>query len=157
MQLDGKTKCSVCRAIHGTLPKRYVFVHEFDSALAVLAPSQYYRGRCELWLKVHHTELFQLPGTLREAFCHDAALLGKAMWNVFEPRKLNWEILGNTVPHLHCHIIPRYTWDPLPKRPIWENAQFKATERRYCARRIEKLAMAERLRAEIAMIERRRT
>lgn len=135
------------------MPLRYVFVHAFDSSLAVLAPNQYYRGRCELWLKAHHTELFLLPSEMRDAFAREAAVLGQAIASLLSPRKMNWEILGNTVPHLHCHVIPRYSWDPLPKRPIWENREFKKVERRHCMAREEKLTLSEQLRREIAAIE----
>jgi diadenosine tetraphosphate (Ap4A) HIT family hydrolase len=37
---------------------------------------------------------------------------------VFRPVKMNFEILGNAVPHLHCHIKPRYYGDPAPGKPI---------------------------------------
>jgi len=32
--------------------------------------------------------------------------------------KLNYEIHGNTVPHLHVHIFPRYVGDPFEGTPI---------------------------------------
>jgi len=31
------------------------------------------------------------------------------------------ELLGNSNPHLHWHIIPRYRSDPRCGRPIWED------------------------------------
>ena len=34
---------------------------------------------------------------------------------------MNYELLGNTVPHLHWHVVPRHDWDLNPKRPIWEH------------------------------------
>ena len=41
------------------------------------------------------------------------------MYNCFRPLKLNYEILGNVYPHLHCHIFPRYPDDPGVKDPVW--------------------------------------
>ena len=39
----------------------------------------------------------------------------------FKPVKLNYMTLGNTVPHLHTHVLPRYQDDPAPGGPIaWE-------------------------------------
>ena len=39
----------------------------------------------------------------------------------FDPVKLNYLTLGNTVPHLHTHVLPRYLDDPAPGGPIpWE-------------------------------------
>ncbi|MFL5929545.1 MAG: HIT domain-containing protein [Gaiellaceae bacterium] len=34
-----------------------------------------------------------------------------------DPAKLNLQILGNAVPHLHTHVVPRYLDDPEPERP----------------------------------------
>jgi diadenosine tetraphosphate (Ap4A) HIT family hydrolase len=31
---------------------------------------------------------------------------------------MNLQILGNAIPHLHCHLVPRYYGDPAPSRPI---------------------------------------
>lgn len=32
--------------------------------------------------------------------------------------KLNYEIHGNTIPHLHVHLLPRYKGDPFEDGPI---------------------------------------
>lgn len=31
---------------------------------------------------------------------------------------MNYNILGNVIPHLHTHILPRYFTDSAPNRPI---------------------------------------
>jgi diadenosine tetraphosphate (Ap4A) HIT family hydrolase len=36
----------------------------------------------------------------------------------FAPVKLNYDLLGNAVPHLHTHIVPRYADDPRPGWPF---------------------------------------
>jgi len=36
---------------------------------------------------------------------------------VYGAIKINYQILGNSVPHLHCHIQARYYGDPYPDRP----------------------------------------
>jgi diadenosine tetraphosphate (Ap4A) HIT family hydrolase len=35
------------------------------------------------------------------------------------PHKLNYELLGNQVPHLHWHLFPRYLDDPDRLHPVW--------------------------------------
>jgi diadenosine tetraphosphate (Ap4A) HIT family hydrolase len=35
-----------------------------------------------------------------------------------EPVKLTYDILGNSLPHLHTHVIPRYADDPKPGWPF---------------------------------------
>jgi diadenosine tetraphosphate (Ap4A) HIT family hydrolase len=39
--------------------------------------------------------------------------------SVTQPDHINVESLGNVVPHLHWHIIPRYVDDPRWGMPIW--------------------------------------
>jgi diadenosine tetraphosphate (Ap4A) HIT family hydrolase len=40
---------------------------------------------------------------------------------VFAPCHMNYQLLGNLVPHLHVHPVPRYLDDPAPGRPLpWE-------------------------------------
>jgi diadenosine tetraphosphate (Ap4A) HIT family hydrolase len=43
---------------------------------------------------------------------------GRAVRARFEPVKLNYMTRGNTVPHLHAHVLPRYRDDPAPGGPI---------------------------------------
>ena len=42
-----------------------------------------------------------------------------ALHRAFNPTKINYELLGNMVPHMHWHVVPRFTTDPLWPRPIW--------------------------------------
>jgi diadenosine tetraphosphate (Ap4A) HIT family hydrolase len=42
----------------------------------------------------------------------------RAIETVFEPVKMNYDILGNSVPHLHVHLVPRYADDPRPEWPF---------------------------------------
>jgi diadenosine tetraphosphate (Ap4A) HIT family hydrolase len=44
--------------------------------------------------------------------------VGRAIERVFGPVKMNYDILGNSVPHLHVHVIPRYADDPRPEWPF---------------------------------------
>jgi len=32
---------------------------------------------------------------------------------------MNYELLGNQVPHIHWHLVPRLRTDPDPQGPIW--------------------------------------
>lgn len=43
---------------------------------------------------------------------------GRAVERVFEPCHVNYLLLGNIVPHLHVHIVPRYLDDAEPERPL---------------------------------------
>jgi diadenosine tetraphosphate (Ap4A) HIT family hydrolase len=43
--------------------------------------------------------------------------VARAIERRYGPAKLNLQVLGNAVPHLHTHIVPRYVTDPDPGRP----------------------------------------
>ena len=44
--------------------------------------------------------------------------VARAIETAFAPIKLNYDVLGNSVPHLHTHIVPRYADDPRPGWPF---------------------------------------
>lgn len=52
----------------------------------------------------------------------DQFLLG---WSVlvlagtFGARKMNYALLGNLIPHVHWHVMPRLPDDPAPSDPVW--------------------------------------
>ncbi len=102
-----------------------------DVSTAVLsAHDQYFRGYSILVLQEHATELFDLDAETRARFVEDANRLALALKQTFNPLKMNYCLLGNTVAHLHWHLIPRYASDPDPKTPIWQNPfpQVEVTE-----------------------------
>ncbi len=41
-----------------------------------------------------------------------------AVASVVQPVKVNYEIHGNTIPHLHLHVFPRFRGDPFERSPI---------------------------------------
>jgi hypothetical protein len=47
------------------------------------------------------------------------ATLALAIEECYRPHKLNYELLGNQVPHLHWHLFPRSADDPDRLRPVW--------------------------------------
>ena len=42
-----------------------------------------------------------------------------ALRKVMAPDKVNLASLGNVVPHLHWHVIPRFADDPHFPNPVW--------------------------------------
>jgi diadenosine tetraphosphate (Ap4A) HIT family hydrolase len=64
--------------------------------------------------------LHELGLSFRARFLVEMSLVAEVVHKTFRPRKMNYELLGNVVPHLHWHLLPRYAEDPNPKGPIWE-------------------------------------
>jgi diadenosine tetraphosphate (Ap4A) HIT family hydrolase len=83
-----------------------------------LAANQWVPGYSVLVCRRHVREPYELSRDEQMLFFEDFMRVGQAMERVFRPVKLNLEILGNLVPHLHCHVVPRYYGDPAPGRPI---------------------------------------
>lgn len=54
-------------------------------------------------------------------FLKDMTILGDVLLELTDAVRINYEILGNSEPALHAHVIPRYTTEPKDKlsRPIW--------------------------------------
>src|SRR5215211_6707759 len=99
--------CPMCKAVADlSADDRSVPVWHFPHSVASLGPWQFYTGYCLLVSREHHTELSQL-GPNRGAFLEEMSLLAQAVEECFRPHKLNYELLGNLVPHLHWHLVPR--------------------------------------------------
>jgi diadenosine tetraphosphate (Ap4A) HIT family hydrolase len=69
-----------------------------------------------VWRGRHVAEPTELAPDEAIAYWQELLVVGRALETVMEPVKLNYTILGNSVPHLHTHVIPRYRDDP---RPLW--------------------------------------
>jgi diadenosine tetraphosphate (Ap4A) HIT family hydrolase len=57
------------------------------------------------------------PGELSD-YAQDIQAVALAIERVFRPCHVNYMLLGNIVPHLHVHVVPRYLDDPAPERPL---------------------------------------
>jgi diadenosine tetraphosphate (Ap4A) HIT family hydrolase len=112
--------CPLCRDLAaGTEPNehRYV-VAELTAGQLWLPANQSIPGYCVLVSRRHVREPYELPAEERAAFWEDMMRVGAALERVFDAVKMNFELQGNSVPHLHCHIKPRTYGDPGPGRPL---------------------------------------
>jgi diadenosine tetraphosphate (Ap4A) HIT family hydrolase len=51
-------------------------------------------------------------------YSEDIQTVGAIIERVFHPCHMNYLLLGNVVPHLHVHVVPRYLDDSAPERPL---------------------------------------
>jgi diadenosine tetraphosphate (Ap4A) HIT family hydrolase len=116
----GTSNCAFCNRLANlnTLPPAEL-VWEFPHSVALLGTWQYYHGYCLLVARRHATELSQLTAEERHGYLGEMCLLAQAIETCFRPHKLNYELLGNQVPHLHWHLFPRSAADPDALRPVW--------------------------------------
>jgi diadenosine tetraphosphate (Ap4A) HIT family hydrolase len=88
-------------------------------SVVLLGPWQYYHGYCVVVSRRHATELSGLADAERRSYLDEMCLVARAMEAAFHPDKLNYELLGNQVPHLHWHLFPRSHSDPEALKPVW--------------------------------------
>jgi diadenosine tetraphosphate (Ap4A) HIT family hydrolase len=114
-------ECPVCAEVATNEPANDDGYTVADLAMSRLRLSihQSLPGYCVLLCKIHVREPYELPDEEQLLFFEDMMRVGRALELVFRPVKMNFELLGNSVPHLHCHIKPRYYGDPAGGIPIW--------------------------------------
>ena len=71
-----------------------------------------------VWRGRHVAEPTELDPDEAAAYWRELLTVGRALERHFEPVKLNYQLLGNSLPHLHAHVIPRYADDPRPGWPF---------------------------------------
>jgi diadenosine tetraphosphate (Ap4A) HIT family hydrolase len=93
----------------------------------------------------HVREMSDLPDAQRLAVNDAVWKVELAIRAVMQPAKINLASLGNVVPHLHWHLIPRYPDDAHFPSPVWAAAVRTTDEAVLAARR----ALLPQLSAEI--------
>jgi len=112
-------KDSSCKACLGSWPREGHFIADLGLSKAYLHDDQFFPGWTLVVLKHHATELFHLSSAERIQLMEEVSLVARSLAQVYEARKINYELLGNQLPHIHWHLIPRLTDDPAPLKPVW--------------------------------------
>ena len=109
--------CELCHAPGGDV------VYQGTQFRVVLVDDAQYPGFCRVIWRDHVVEVTDLHEL-------DRMLMMDVLWqvetvvrDVMQPKKINLASLGNVVPHLHWHIIPRYADDAHFPAPVWATAQ----------------------------------
>jgi len=105
--------CPICRdgGPHGVIA-------ELRVSRLTIGEDSGIRGYCCLVLRRHAVELHDLTPDEAAALMRDLHDVSGALARVTGAVKLNYEIHGNTIPHLHVHLYPRYPRDPFENAPI---------------------------------------
>lgn len=111
--------CPMCRRWDDDSDLRIV---ELKHSRVILNRDQFFPGYSLLIARTHVTELFHLEQAVRAELIEEVSRVAAALQAVFQPDKINYELLGNMVPHMHWHLVPRFSSDPLWPRPIWAEA-----------------------------------
>jgi len=71
-----------------------------------------------IWRGRHVAEPTELTDEEAATYILEVFAVGRAIEQVMQPLKMNYNLLGNSLPHLHTHVVPRYADDPKPGWPF---------------------------------------
>ena len=71
-----------------------------------------------IWRGRHVAEPTELSEDEAAQYWREVLEAGRRIEQRLQPVKLNYDILGNELPHLHTHVVPRYADDPKPGWPF---------------------------------------
>jgi diadenosine tetraphosphate (Ap4A) HIT family hydrolase len=95
----------------------------------ILARENDYPGLCRVILNRHAKEMTDLSPAEQNRLFSVVMAVEAAVREIMAPDKINLASLGNVVPHLHWHVIPRYVDDKHFPDPIWGQARRDAVPR----------------------------
>lgn len=108
--------CVMCERVGG---EGDLFIADLGASRAYLNEDQFFPGWVFVVLRRHVRELYELSAAERQVLIEDVSRVAEALARVCRPVKMNYELLGNQVPHIHWHLIPRLEDDPEPRWPVW--------------------------------------
>jgi diadenosine tetraphosphate (Ap4A) HIT family hydrolase len=91
---------------------------ELQTVWVTAAPDAPLPGYVCVVAKRHVDEPYQLPREEMLAFWDESMLVARRLAVHVAASKMNYEIHGNTMRHLHLHLYPRFEGDPFEGRPI---------------------------------------
>lgn len=80
-------------------------------------------GFCRVIWHAHVAEMSDLPPAQRLHLMTVVWAVERALRELQQPDKINLASLGNVVPHLHWHVIPRWHDDRCFPQPVWASPQ----------------------------------
>ncbi|MBC3873849.1 HIT family protein [Undibacterium flavidum] len=105
--------CELCTVDGGEL------ILKTDKLRVVLIDDANYPGFCRVIWNEHVKEMTDLVIADRSTMMQAVCKVEQAIRDVMQPHKINLASLGNMVPHLHWHVIPRYQDDAHFPNPVW--------------------------------------
>ena len=107
------TDCPLCR------PEKETVLWSDTRCRVILVDDPDYAGFCRVIWQQHVKEMTDLSEADRVHFMVVVFAVEQALRESMHPDKINLASLGNQVPHLHWHVIPRFADDAHFPDPVW--------------------------------------
>ena len=117
------TACELCQTPGGTP------VWQDAKCRVIRVEDPAYPGFCRVIWREHVAEMSDLSPADREHVMRVVLAVEITLRRLMQPAKINLASLGNVVPHLHWHVIPRFADDRQFPQPIWGTAQREGAAR----------------------------
>jgi len=102
---DFMDECKLCQ--EGDFEKYLISEDQYWKVY--LNPNQAYLGRGLIKLKRHSEDLFDIDSNEQQELFDFGTRYRNAVNELFTPDMFNYVSAGNRMPHLHIHIVPRYS------------------------------------------------
>lgn len=106
-------ECPLCRTDGETV------VWQDASCRVIRVDDDAYPGFCRVIWHDHVAEMTDLPAERQAHLLAVVLATERALRDTMSPVKVNLASFGNMVPHLHWHVIPRFSDDPHFPESIW--------------------------------------
>jgi diadenosine tetraphosphate (Ap4A) HIT family hydrolase len=132
--------CELCSATGGEL------LWQNERLRIVAVDDAHYPGFCRVIWRDHVAEMTDLADAEQLELMRAVWATERAIRRIAQPDKVNLASLGNMVPHLHWHVIPRWRDDLTYPQPVWSAPQNAAAP----VRRVDRHRLAEQLLAALS-------
>ena len=111
------TNCVLCK--EELKPEEGQLIWRGDDCRVILVNDPDLPGFCRVIWNRHVAEMTDLTYGEREHLMSLVFAVEEAVRQVMHPEKINIAALGNMVPHIHWHVIPRYKDDAFFPGSAW--------------------------------------
>ncbi len=131
--------CLFCRIVEGSIPSAKVY--EDEHVYAFLDISQVTDGHTLVIPKQHAKDIYELPEDVAAELFRRVPKIARAIKDAYKPLGINLlnnnEVAaGQSVFHLHIHLIPRYEKDGFDAKWVTRDGQFTSEELQAMAAKI---------------------
>lgn len=130
MDYQRKDDCIFCKILKGEIPSYKVY--EDDSFIGILDINPSAKGHVIIIPKNHAANIFEISEKDAKEIFVVAKKIAEAIKKAYQPDGINilqnnGEAAGQTVFHLHVHVIPRYKDDTI--KIEWEPKEMEDLEK----------------------------
>jgi diadenosine tetraphosphate (Ap4A) HIT family hydrolase len=105
--------CEMCAAGRPDADRYGIRIYEGRYSDAYLQRADVQRGyTLVIWRGRHVSEPTELDEAEAAGYWAEVLAVARALIAVYEPLKMNYETLGNSLPHLHTHLVPAHRGSP---------------------------------------------